>query len=403
VCPSCTGRAGGQTADFGGIRLDCQEQARPLTEQLERELELAELRAQLQGPVDLDGRWSTDTEVDSALPSEVDTAITLEVELGELTYFTSIGCGEWVEGPVSIMVRVGDGVLSAQATGVLRRARGAMYARVRAAADLSETTGTLSLEVDSNRLHVGELQVMLSVFAGAVRGRLEPTVWYFEDEDELMAWAEADDTVVVRGEELMQLRFPVDDCEDNALPLVLDQPSAWLGDQVPSELLAAAREHILDQLQFEGRRDDGAAVSLSLDWPAVEIDGAHACFGEEGTTEPWSGPSRGVEVSGGAGARLLGDDGRVELDFDRTVLLVGAAESEPRHLSFGAFVTADAPGLLERGFPLENEREGTFTAWADVDFDLSEAPKAWGEMHVVDDESGDSILCLGWPGEDACR
>jgi hypothetical protein len=217
LCPSCRPNAGGETSDFGsGGGPDCAERAAELTPEVERAFRLEALRAQLAAPIALAARWIADQDANPFTPSEDadpfgdELGVELEVELGEIAYLESDVCGNRIEAPFTVKLRADDGSLASAAQGVLRHGAGAPAAQLRAHGDLRDAMGSLELDVDERRLHLGLVDVVLAVTTSEISGQVVPVVYYFANEPLLEAHGSFSDGAT--WEDVYapyQLRFPL--------------------------------------------------------------------------------------------------------------------------------------------------------------------------------------------------
>jgi hypothetical protein len=283
VCPTCALReAEGGAADGGAAasQIQCAAPA-PLTSKIADELQLETLRAYLERSNSVAGRFGAET----APPDEQGATVELEFDVGEFSYYektpdAEIGCDDSVRAPAHVAVRIGDGLLTFEADGLLWKGRHEPSAHFYADTNLAMVTGSYRVPVDLARAHFGKIDVALYASPGHLRGDINAAVVYFRDEAELQRYRQDDWSAFLSRPVVFPFRlaFPDDVCEDGELPFAHGEAMELLGGQSADEWRARAVDLIAATTHTDAVWNDGRETEVTVE--LGEPVGSTVCLGE---------------------------------------------------------------------------------------------------------------------------
>jgi hypothetical protein len=400
--------AGGETGDFGGG--NCRGREQPVDAQVERDFALSRLRSVLASRHRLDARW-VDLAHGEPVPGTAVTSIDLAVELGAVRFLVSEHelCSDRIEADVTVDLRIGDGTLAATGHGSLFQTRAAPAVHLYARAELATAAGTPDLEIDPDRPHRGQIEVVLDIFDDAVRGTVTPSVSYFASEEQ--ARDPATWPAELRAPSV--LHFPVDDCQMSELPLSADEPSALLGGRSPRDLLAEARSRLAGLGPQPARWMDETLTEVEIDFSALEpaalcADPASLAPGD-GDVLPSGSSSPVTRLVGWAGTTVRSADRGLDFTIadrvrkgDWTAFYVSPETGELLQLYLSRFEDAiDAAELQARlGLALQGAASAPLQAKADLLYTFRQGSGVGveGRLQVLELAGTARLIeCIGWP------
>jgi len=371
VCPSCRPMAGGQTSDFSGLTQLCEwVESAPDSAAAER-FELDQIADQLSASLELPLLWGApafDGMRPHASAATGETVVTLAFELEPFRHFTSAQCDERVIAPVRVTFATADGQMRGVMQGKLERELVHRRWDIFAEVDLSEVDGTLEPEVDTTRIHEGLANAVIRGSELGIRGVLRAGLLYYPDEEAYAHRNDETDTPSPRERvELAYGWFPEDGCGDEEFAVPSDEPSSWLAQRSPAEIVEQASALIAAQGAFDAKWRDGSETSVTIELTAP---GERTCISSgEGAV------SLGLQSS----ARIQTADGHVDVAAPSVKIrtLVGSEVSVHRVISFAR---------LESGTPSELAAFGM----RDLDLGGRSSAGAMVEAWHYFDDSGDT-------------
>jgi hypothetical protein len=275
VCPTCETRVGAEAADSDEVTARgastssaCDVEQVPLTQAAEQAFDLEQLRAFLVDLNTVEGRFVEGVQ-SPELTEQTATTIELSFELGEFSYYTvateSDGCSDEVRAAAHVRGRVGNDLLLFEADGVLQKRENRASAWFYASSDLAMATGSYEPDLDRSRIHAGSIEISVFVAPGELRGDINSAVYYFDDEAQVRRRQEGDWFAFTESQNLFQLGFPGDECEDHELPFAHNLGIQLLRGQSPDQLREHAASRIAESAQVDAVWQDGRATQLTIE------------------------------------------------------------------------------------------------------------------------------------------
>jgi hypothetical protein len=354
VCPTCETRAASENADVGeraagepagSSARTCDGEVVPLTPAAEQVFDLVRLRAFLEGPNTVHGRF-VDGE-NRAVPAEQSaTEIELRFELGEFSYYAGTVpdgvdyCGQ-VRASAHVQVRVGDGLLLFEADGILWKThdRASALFQAHPPTDLATATGSYEPALDTSKDHTGEIHTTIYVFPGQLRGDITPIAFYFNNEAQRQRRVAGDPWAYADRQALFHLSFPEDECEHDELPFAHDEVIELLHGQSADALRARVASLIPETTVIDAVWSDNSEtrVTIALGDPVLGT----VCVGSSRLVGRWPPPSYDLALRMPLAGRLRSTDRRIDLPISRLVVGVDNDNAIP-HATLGLRVpTAD--------------------------------------------------------------
>jgi len=321
-CPTCAARAGDSDSGAAGAisasQVHCADQA-PLTAAIAEEFALEALRAYLERPNVVIGNFGEGGAGQTAPPAEQSAPVEIRFDVGEFSYYqktveADAACDDSIHAPAHVAVRIGNGLLSFEADGVLWKGRYEPSAHFYADADLATATGSYRPSLDLARVHVGTISVALYAASGHLRGDVNAAVVYFRDKAQLQrlrqgAWGDYAERLL-----LFRLGLPGDACWNNELPFAYDEAIEQLDRQSAGQWRARAIDVIGATPIIDAVWKDGSEtqVAVEIGEPVV----AMACLGKSIYPAPASESALRIPVAG----RLRSTDGLVDMSLDELVV-----------------------------------------------------------------------------------
>jgi hypothetical protein len=257
LCPTCVARAGGETGDLDPT--PCAERREPIAEDDSVVgFTAAALRPLLELEVETTLGWR-DGGGETVPGLEESATLSLRVHTGDAFRVRSTpkgdtppeACRDRLEIDAEVALSADDGSIAGRFEAVRIRADSPEYATASVQADLSAFRGSLELNPDLERAHMGAMHGEFVFYGGGIRGRLEPMLIYMDmDEEEPDVWVQS--VTPLSG------RFPADSCSEHYRPV---EPAEALGEPLFSDLIDAARARIARQNPIAADWD-GSTVEL---------------------------------------------------------------------------------------------------------------------------------------------
>jgi hypothetical protein len=297
-----------------------------MTSEIAEALQLETLRAYLERSNTVAARFAADGTAEIAPPAEQGATVELEFDVGEFSYYAKtpdaeIGCDDSVRAPARVAVRIGDGLLSFEADGVLWKDRHEPSAHFYADTDLARVTGSYRVPVDLARPHFGKIEVALYAAPGHLRGDIDAAVVYFRDEAELQR-SRRDDWSAFLARPVVfpfRLAFPDDACEDNELPFAHGEAIEPLARQSADDWRARAVDLIASTTRADAVWNDGRETEVTVE--LGEPVAGTACLGESfNPLAPASELALTIPLAG----RLRSADARLDTPLNALTIYIDA-------------------------------------------------------------------------------
>jgi hypothetical protein len=376
----------------------CIDQPKLLPEGLSTTLQLDDVRKRAETEFQASLRWEPDDTWGpvTAMPSGYSelTSIRGKVSLGEPFLLERVpvrdsadpqDCGSVVQFPASITFSTSDGALLVETDARLRLEQEPLEWDLYATIDLAKVRGSLDLKIDSGRIHKGSFTIDLHLLPTGFRGRLHPFLIYFANADEAARYDPRSDVLEGTIYAPISARFPVDDCEVEALPIQSGTPQEWLGGRSFSESFEAARA-AASTGTLSGRWRNGTPTDVSVD--IGDLPGGAVCMGPTGTSVFFKFPTAGkVESSDGrVAARLLSGTLVTDSPTDRPSVLWFYSELHDVRLNE---LLNPPEGAAPAGGSVPTVRVEADFQWNQGVLESTGLVESWGEQFLND--------CMIWP------
>ncbi len=389
VCPSCRPQAGGQTSDFSGVMSQCEWVESAPDSAVAARFELDAIAQQLSASVELPLSWG-DARLDGERPpasaASSETTVALAFELGPFRHFASSRCTEAVRADVTVTFATEDGEVSGVMHGELARFADSRTWRMFAQTDLAGVAGTLDPALDMTRIHEGIASVVITGSELGMRGAIRVRVSYYPDLNAYERRNDQTDTPSARDDvDVAYAWFPEDGCSDHEFSVPSDEPSGWLAQRSPAQVIDEARALVAAEGAFDAQWSDGSQTSVSIELAAP---GERTCIGSgEGI----------VTLSLQGDARIRSADGHVDVAAPTVRIRTGGSTASAQSIISFARLEPGTPSELAAFGMRDLDLGGRATAGAMVEtwhyFGDSDEPSG-GRIDIFDEVTFDHLT---WP------